>query len=284
MKQFFLFSLAAAFLGLASACDKINTPVKTTFLPPLPTGDTVQRILLEDYTGQGCGFCPGAAVVARQLDDNFGDQLIVLTIHAGWFSDTTNAGGNPYSTTFSTPMGEAFNDEWTIDAIGNPQGMVNRKAYQSDIVLNKDNWGSAISEIIDNAPSMNLSMDVTNNNGELDISVDYIALSDLSGNYSLTVLVTETDIYDWQKNYSGGDPQYPAGDISNYKHEHVLRDNISAIWGDAIISGNFDTGTTGSMSYNYTLNPNWVVENVGIIAYVSNSDTKEIIQVYETHP
>lgn len=287
MKKHIIPSILALAALSFSACDKVELPNSgtTTVVTP-PEEDVVQRVLLEDYTGQGCGNCPGAAITARNIEaSTLGPQVIVLTVHAGWFADTTNTGGNPYSSSLSTPMGEAFNDEWTIDAVGNPQGMVNRTEYQGGVLLNKDNWASAVAELTDDDPVMGLNIDVTNNSGSLAIDVNYEALADLTGNYSLTVLVTETDIYDWQKNYANtGDPQYAVGDVSDYKHEHVLRDNISPIWGDAIATGSMSTGTTGTMNYNYTLDGSWDVSKVGIIAYIANSDTKEIIQVYETHP
>lgn len=290
MKRSILSALAIIAAFAFTTCDKVDLPNQGNTGGGGGVTDTndvaVQRVVLEDYTGQGCGNCPGAAVVARQLLQAYPDELIVITVHAGYFADTAMSGGNPYPTSFSTPAGEDYNTEWTIDLLGNPKGMINRTEYQGNTALGKDNWSPAVADIIGSTPTADVDIETNFNsgNGEVTVEVDYEFLDDLQGNYNLLVMVTETDIYDWQKNYANtGDPQYAVGDITDYKHEHILRDNLNGPWGDPIVTGNVTSGTTGSQSFTYTLGSTWVPEKCHIIAMITNTDTKQIVNAEEVY-
>ncbi len=284
MKNSIKYILAIATAFSFTSCDEVEFPNEATgTVVEVPEDEVVQRILLEDYTGQGCGNCPGAAVIARQLAAAYGEQLIIVSVHAGYFAEIGQ--GNIFPTTLSSVPGEAFNDEWGNDAMGNPNGMVNRTEYQGNTVLSTGIWGSAISALINNTPEAEVGIEVGYTSGNPNISVDVTTnfLANLSSTYTLTVLITETDVYDWQLNYAaGGDPQYASGNVEFYKHEHVLRDNISSIWGETV-SGSTNIGDSVVHNFTYTLDPTWTPANCSIVAYLSDEGTKEVIQVHEAH-
>jgi thiol-disulfide isomerase/thioredoxin len=76
-------SILAAVLIAASmfSCDKIE--------PPYRQGGVVtaeRKVLLEDYTGSRCVNCPSAARIAHDLKQVYGENLIVLGIHTGFFA------------------------------------------------------------------------------------------------------------------------------------------------------------------------------------------------------
>ena len=52
------------------------------------TSAAVQRVLVEEFTGHLCGTCPPAG---KMLNDSmrilFGDQMVVVSIHAGNFAE-----------------------------------------------------------------------------------------------------------------------------------------------------------------------------------------------------
>jgi hypothetical protein len=81
-----------AILALAvfiSGCDEITGLKRQPVVTSPPPGDSVvKKVLVEDYTGHTCGNCPAAA---RMLNDTikplYGDRLIVLGIHAGYFAE-----------------------------------------------------------------------------------------------------------------------------------------------------------------------------------------------------
>lgn len=283
---FKILTLALTALILAFGCDKVKFPTSTveTYTPPENDTVIVQKVIIEEFTGQACGGCPGAAVTARSLAQAYPDQAIIITIHAGYFADTSSQGGNYFPTTLATVPGNELADEF--DVLVNPIGMVNRKEYQSNLLLSPGTWSPALAELLSEAPQANIDIetDFDASTNELSIVTEYQFLSNLSGDYNLVVLITETDIYDWQKNYAGtGDPQYPAGDVPDYKHEHVYRAAVNGTWGQSIVSGNAEAGSTGSETLTYTLDPNWIPENCSVVAYITNTADRSILQAEEVH-
>jgi hypothetical protein len=65
-----------------------------------------------------------------------------------------------------------------------------------------------------------------------------------------------------------------SGASGSYTHDCVMRDAISGggAWGDANVVST-TVGSTYSKTYTYTLNSNWVVDNLTLIAFVNNHET-----------
>ena len=76
---------------------------------------------------------------------------------------------------------------------------------------------------------------------------------------NLTVLLTEDDVVA---------PQYDSGNdvwISEYKHQAVLRTNVSAVWGDPIEWN----GDNYEMNYSIRLHEDWNKDNMHIVAFLA---------------
>ena len=80
-----ILALLALSALLITSCDIIEEP----FLVPvagsndtIPVVEKVRKVLLEDFTGQKCPNCPEAAEIAHNLKTIYGEQLILLTVHA----------------------------------------------------------------------------------------------------------------------------------------------------------------------------------------------------------
>ena len=280
-----LFGTLLASTALFFACDKVDFPNQTG-TTTTTGGDTdvvVQKILIEDFTGQGCGNCPGAAVIAKQLQDLYGDQVIVVGVHAGWFAN----GGNPWSgaSNFTCTESEELNTTFGNDIAGNPNGFVNRTEVSSNIIVSPANWGTTVQDIIDNStPRADVNINASLSGGTITAEIDIEYLEDLTGDYSLVVAVTEDNITDWQKNYANtGDPNYPVGDVSNYVHKHVLRGHMNGTWGTSVITGSASAGGTHSESFNMNTDGAWQTDELSVVAYLYNTATNEIVQVEEVH-
>jgi hypothetical protein len=281
MKNIFSFSLILLAALSFSSCDHVEFPNPPTADASACDTVPIQRILIEDYTGQGCGNCPGAAVVARDLKALYNCEVIVVGVHAGWFA--TQGEGNPWPSTFLTTPGEAYNDYWGIDALGNPKGLVNRTPYETNVVLGKGNWGAATAQFIGLTPTAEVAINASHTGTSISVDVDYEFLESMSGNYGIIVWIAENDVYNWQLNYTGGgDPQYPEGDVEDYKHEHVLRDALSAPWGDAI-TGPTSAGSKGTLSYSYTADAAWDLDKSSIVVSLVNLDTRVVVNARDAH-
>jgi len=101
-------------------------------------------------------------------------------------------------------------------------------------------------------------------------------LSQVTANLNLTLVITEDGIVTTQKMPDGSDAE-------NYVQNHVLRDVITDTWGTPVDKGSAD-GATGSRrmaQFTYLPNKDWNLNQCHIVAFVSNSDTKEILNVAE---
>src|SRR5687768_4725486 len=91
MKRFFKLILCLIVYSIyLSSCDKVKDPYSTTLDGGGDTTATVvkvRKVLLEEYTGHRCGNCPPAAVTAQTLKSTYGERLVVMTVHAGFFAE-----------------------------------------------------------------------------------------------------------------------------------------------------------------------------------------------------
>lgn len=278
-KLFFLTFLLL--IVLFQFCDKIDNPYPAKKNGGIDT--TIKRkILLEDYTGHTCPNCPAAAVVAKQLKDDYGDRLIVMGVHVGFFAEPCpphplpqGAPAGSYANDFRTTEGESYNTTFGNDGEGLPNGMVNRKEFGGTKVLDKTAWNSAIAAIINTPADVNIKITNTYDTitRNLNCSVQSTFVNGLSGNYKLVVLITQDSIIDWQLDGSNN--------VQNYVHRHVLRGAINSVWGDVLVNGNVVAGATSTKSYPYTINAGWDVAQCEVVAFIYNESTNEILQAAE---
>ncbi len=255
-------------VGLTAGCDYVDDPIQDrNGGGPNPTDSLVQKVLVEDYTGHKCPNCPEAATLAEDLKTTYGDRVVVVAVHAGFFASTSPG----FETDFTTPEGEAMNSFFGFTAY--PSGMVNRKGYPSQHILNFQAWPPEVSDAISKEPpaKVNIKTDLSSSTVTTDIEVIY--QTSLNGNYAVVVWITEDGIIA---------PQVHTGQtISDYEHNHVLRASLSSTWGDTISSGPVDVSTPYTTSYTATWNAGWNEQNCHVVAFLCDIDTYEVLQVEE---
>lgn len=79
MKSFYIVLLAV--VALLTGCDSVGSDERLIEVPAA----TVQRnVLIEDFTGQRCIFCPAASETIAEQQKLYGaDKLIAVAFHAG---------------------------------------------------------------------------------------------------------------------------------------------------------------------------------------------------------
>jgi hypothetical protein len=247
-------------------------------------------MLVEDYTGHKCTACPQAAIEANQLKQTYGEKIVVIAVHAGFFADPTTPSGAPagsYKTDFRTAAGDTYDNStyFGISDVGNPNGMINRKDYSPTTgahVKAYTSWSSEISSLLALAPDADLTLTNNYNSSTRSLSVNAVSeiLNDTitSGTYKLVVMITQDSIIDWQLD---------AGvHIPDYLHRHVLRDNINGTWGDTLMSGTVTPHTPVSKNYTYTLPAAYKgntcnENNCYVVAFIYNTANYEILQAAE---
>src|SRR5688572_14188145 len=130
--NYFLFILImlSAVTGsvMISSCDKMdNHPYLPYVEPPEPTGDTIRKVLLEDYTGHKCPNCPEAAYFIYNFQHKlYKKQVIAVAIHPTGSGGLTSPGGAPYTSDYRTTLGDNYATTFKIPT-SLPMGTVNRK-------------------------------------------------------------------------------------------------------------------------------------------------------------
>jgi len=284
---FLLIFLCTVFI--ISSCDKIESPyfqesddVDTTEcpIPDFPAVSNPQRIvLLEEFTGHKCPNCPAGAAIAHALMNNNPDKLIVAAIHAGYFA-TADVSGH-FTSNFVVSEGEEIANNFNV--VVNPIALINRKTYNSSLLINTGDWGAAVAAIINEPPQMYLqtiSLHRSEDNSYcLHTKINF--LEDMQGNFNLCVYIVEDSIVSPQK--TNDVTNYPSGYIENYVHNHVLRKVLGGTWGKPISDGQVSGGTSIIQSFKLIPSTGWNLNKCKVVSFIYNTETDEIIQASETH-
>lgn len=273
-------SLSLATAGiLMMSCDKVEEPFTRKITIDTTTQEHQKKVLLEDYTGHTCVNCPDAALIARNLKNNLGDRLVVIAVHAGWFANPTPTGD--FTDDFRTETGNAWDATFGISNVGNPNGLVNRKNYPSDHILSPAGWSGAVMDALDEPVLVDLRLeneyDTTTRQLATDVTVEFV--QDIDKNLNLIVVITESGIIAPQKN---NNPETgPTPIIYDYVHNDMLRASINSVWGTPVAAAGTANPVTLKKSFTHTLSQNYNAANCAVVAFVYDTDTKEVLQVVE---
>ncbi|MBT8196820.1 MAG: Omp28 family outer membrane lipoprotein [Bacteroidia bacterium] len=272
MNKWIITLIIGAFI--MQSCDQIDGNFGDGNGTTPPDTGLVRKVLIEDYTGHTCGNCPRAALALDPLKALYGDDLIILSVHAGFFALPQLP---DYPADFQTQVGDDIDQFFGVSAAGNPNGMVNRKEVNGNPILAYTSWGSEIANNITLAPDAKIEMTSTYDSGtrEIDLSVITEFVNSASGTYKMSAYLVEDNVISDQKNYDVT-PEH----VINYNHRHMLRGSFNGSWGDAV---NSTVNTPQQFDYNLTLSTDFDENNISIISFIYEDGSKEIIQVEEHH-
>ena len=236
--------------------------------------DQPKRVLIEEFTGVRCVNCPAGSEAIQDLIDIHGDRLVVISIHAGFFS-------NPYPDNlfdFRTEVGDQL-----INFIGNPVGYpsasIDRKVFDGefDLQISRNAWPGYVDEQLGQSPAVFLHLENSYDDNSRSLSVEVTVFpvlgQPLPTGLRLTVLTTEKSVDDLQLT--------PNGLEADYTHYHVLRSALSNFEGN-LIPDDLTAGMPWCVSFVTALNPGWNAEKMDVVALVSQSgETKTVLQVVE---
>ena len=124
---------------LFSSCDKVKDPYGVKSNGGGTPAAKVRKVLLEDYTGHLCTNCPPAAQTAQTIKGIYGNRLVIMAVHAGFYAQVNPA---PYGYDFTTAIGDIYLNQFGIS--NNPIGMVNRRGYPANHLKNYSDWGTLV--------------------------------------------------------------------------------------------------------------------------------------------
>ena len=247
---------------LWSACSE--EPVVIPPLGPQSTGDRV--VVIEEFTGVKCVNCPQGSDEIRNLSGLFGDNLAVISIHAGFFS-------TPYSDSrydLRTPEGNQIIQQLGVP-LGYPSAVVNRKQFagKANLQLGQAEWAGAIREELNNAPQISLSLEKNYDAASrvLRITAVSVPLENISGSLRLSVALTEDGVVDKQLT--------PEGEKADYAHQHVLRIMPTGAEGQAL--GSLIRGVAQRNTFEWTMPQEWDVEKCKVVAFVHRAAPEKAV-------
>lgn len=221
---------------------------------------SIQKVIVEEFTGAWCGYCPEGADILDQILTN-NQNAIGVSIHNG--------------DAMTFPDGDAvaafYND-------GYPSAVVNRETGG----LSRNVWASNVNSATQGAGNVTVSFDSLDWNPatrEVYVRIKAQFTGPDNGDIRFNCFITEDHVtgsgsgYD-QANYFNGTPghnYYQAGNpIIGFDHRHVLRAMLGGPWGTAGIIPNTVVAfsTVETHSYTYTLPPQYDENNIHLVALV----------------
>jgi hypothetical protein len=306
MKQALLYIafLLAFGLNLLPSCDRITQPyppnlnleLDTTLYPgnwadyvatEWPTftlnTNTNRNILIEDFTGHKCIFCPAAAELAHQLQEANPGRVHVASIHAGvdGIGDFQSVDAE-YTLDFTNPDG-LFIGTWfgTNDGgfVGNPRGPVSRVMNGGVIFQSPGQWSSMTSTLLsENNLRVNLQSALnyypSTKGAFLHVEVDKIDAS--LNELGIVAYLLEDSLVGDQKMSDNSHNH-------NYVHRDIHRKNLNNMpFGRQLTPDDLNNGKY-YVNYSFVvpnqLDGNYNASNMHILIYVYDMVTKEIYQV-----
>lgn len=253
-----------------TACEEIPPTLNPVNPNPTTTAKS-RKVLIEEFSGVKCVNCPAGSEAIENLVKIYKDQLVVLSIHAGFFArpyaeskfDFQTSDGN----SLLTYLGEPF---------GYPSAVINRKKFpaESDIQLGQNQWAGFIASEAAQAPEIELKLNRIYNAAtrQLQVEITTKTLEPIDGSdLRLSIALTESNIQDVQLDASGKVP--------NYNHKHVLRDFLTAYDGNPLPEAQ-KSGAIVNKTLTFILPESWKGENCNIVAFIHlNGATKDVVQV-----
>jgi len=284
MKNLKKYGLLILAIGLSlSSCDVIEEPFNVLqeevsdsceAFVFLPVESYTKKVLLEDYTGHTCGNCPRAAEKAKELQDIFGEQLVVMAVHSGFFSNTSDS----YPTDFTTVNGDAWDALFGNSLAGNPNGLIDRVGSPQPNIFQYTQWEEKITAQIQNEPLVGLQIKSSFNStyNLICIDVETKILDAIATNLNLTVVLTESGIISKQTDYN-----VPGSYVEDYEQNHVLRKGLNGAWGESLGQENYAVNELFTNRYSIEKQDDWDIANMSVVAFVSNPETYEVLQAEE---
>lgn len=207
------------------------------FVPSTPSN---KNVVLEEYTGINCGYCPDGHRIANQIQSDNPGRVFVINVHAGSYA------ANTYTTQFGTALANQ------TGLTGYPSGTVNRHVFSgSNTALGRSSWTSAANTILNTLSPVNIAaqgtLDWTTRQLTLTVQLYYTA-DEANSTNMLNVAIIQDNVLGSQS----GASYNPAQQVGNqYRHMHMLRHLITGQWGEEIT-----TTTQGSFverTFTYTI-------------------------------
>lgn len=232
-----------------------------------------RNVILEEFTGIHCVYCPDGHAIAQNIKDANPDDVYLINIHTGGYAiPGTN------EPDFRTPYGSAIASQTGL--AGYPAATVNRQNFPGreqgaagTTAMNRNYWTYAANQVLADASYLNMAVsaniDATTNVMNIHVEGYYTGDSPESTNLLNVAIV--------QNNTKG--PQ-TGGDMgNNYVHMHRLIDMVTGQWGEEIAQTSSGTFIERDYTYPIIAHNNFVPVEIGeleVVVFMTETHQKII--------
>jgi len=260
MRNFYFFSILVSIFFLVSCNENelIYNPIQVdeSFVAePIP-GLFQKNALIEDYTGTWCGNCTRVSYAIEKVQEE-SDRVVTIAIHNG---------NDPYHFVGIEPLKNLISHNNDLEL---PQSRLNRTITWTFPEV--DNIQQALN-LTSNNCGLGLALNSTVANGNLNITVK-VKLAQNYENIKLVVYVLENKLYYRQFNYTSYFNE--INPILNFEHNHVLRNSLTQLLGDAMTNTTFNQTLTTEFSLPIPTNIS-NADNISFAAFVVDENNTVI--------
>jgi hypothetical protein len=220
---------------------------------PVSTTPQNKKVVLEEFTGIYCTFCPDGHKIANQIYNGNTNNVVLINIHVGGF-----AAPQPGAPDFRTSFGTAIANQTNLT--GYPAGTVNRHLFPGlsqntsnpGTAMSRGNWANASNQMLAQSSYVNIALEGTLdvNTRQLTINVEAYYTANGTPINLLNVAILQNNVPGPQTGATTFYPEMIDAD-GNYIHNHMLRHLVTGQWGDTI--HNTSATTLVTRQYTYTL-------------------------------
>lgn len=246
-----------------------------------------KKVLVEDYTGTWCGYCPGMNNVLEALTEH-SSHVVPVAIHCD---------NDPYQFELQSELQEEYN------TTGLPKARVNRvhplafyvdptTNMQDKCGINTDYYQSFIDDYLNQTAPLGLAINSSLSGTSLNFEVKIGFATENISNPKLVVYLLEDGLLHEQTNYFtqgtnfGESCQYVSlpYHIPNYEHNHVLMKAYTDIFGDEIPAEQISTTSIYSRTFDVQL-PSSIEDNshLSLVAFVLGGNDNDVQNVQYAH-
>lgn len=247
----------------------------------LVSGQAAKKVIVEDFTGAWCGFCPRGTTVLEDILNTYPNAIGVAN-HAGSGADAMK---NAYTIAINTDL----------NTYGFPGGAVDRFKFsdQSNLCMPTSVWKTkTANRLLTTAPvAVDIASTYNASTRQVNVTVTANFVANASGDMRINCLLIEDGVtgtgsgYN-QTNYMGQgcsapDPNSPWYNypcvIVGFIHNHVARANLAPTWGTSgVIPASVTANSSYSQNYSYTIPSTWNDAKISIVAFVSYYNTSTL--------
>lgn len=200
-----------------------------------------RHVVLEEFTGIHCGYCPDGHKRANDLAAQNPGKVVLINIHAGGYAVPKT--GEP---DFRTTVGEEIDD--AAGVTGYPAGSINRTLFGTNTTWahSRGSWATNAATIMGMKSPVNIavkaSVDMVTRELTVEAELYYTDTFAGASNY-LTIALLQNDVFGPQSDYGNFNPDNWVN--GQYRHIHIFRQMITpGTWGEKI-----DTTSKGTYIY-----------------------------------